>query len=78
MHSSEVCLAYAPNAVGYEVPGLRSGQQLDSLIFRCDRARDFPALLGELPILFHGLVLLEPKAHQHDDARMAILFLPES
>jgi hypothetical protein len=43
-----------------------------------DRARDFPAFLGELPILFYGPVLLEPGAHRHDDARMAVLFLPES
>jgi hypothetical protein len=62
MHSSEVCLAYAPDAVGDEVPGLRPGQQLEPLIFRCDRARDFPAFLGELPILFHGLVVLKPGA----------------
>jgi hypothetical protein len=34
MHSSEVCLAYAPDAVGYEIPGLRPSQQFDPLIFR--------------------------------------------
>jgi hypothetical protein len=33
-HSSEVCLAYAPDAIGYEVPGLRPSQQFDPLIFR--------------------------------------------
>jgi hypothetical protein len=34
MHSSQVCLACAPNAVGYDIRGLRPGQQLEALIFR--------------------------------------------
>ena len=69
------------------MPRMRSAMRSQACALASSSARSLAAeivraisraFLGELPILFYGPVLLEPGAHRHDDARMAVLFLPES